>query len=103
MEDKTSFLRKLAVQLQEWDTEIDELKVKAHLAKADAKDELLKQIEELRVKSEAAQIKLKQLQETGDEAWDEIKAGMEKSWTELKGAMRSAMAKFTEDKNEKRA
>ena len=98
MQDKKSYLEMLADQLREWDTEIDELKVQAHLAKADAKDEFAKQIEELRVKKEAAQGKLQQLQEAGDEAWDDIKAGVEKSWTEMKGAFRSAIAKFTDDK-----
>lgn len=98
MQDKKSYLEMLADQLREWDTEIDELKVKAHLAKADAKDELQKQIEELRVQKEAAQSKLKQLQDAGDEAWDDIKVGVEKSWTEMKGAFRSAMSKFTDGK-----
>jgi len=98
MQDKKSYLEMLADQLREWDTEIDELKVKAHLAKADAKDEFAKQLEELRAKKEAAQSKLQQLQETGDEAWDDIKAGVEKSWTEMKGAFRSAISKFTDDK-----
>lgn len=98
MQDKKSYLEMLADQLRVWDTEIDELKVKAHLAKADAKDELAKQIEELRIKKEAAQSKLQQLQEAGDEAWDDIKAGVEKSWTEMKGAFRSALSKFTDDK-----
>ncbi len=98
MEDKKSFLQKLAVQLQELDIELDELKVKAHLAKADARDELQKQIADLHVKREAAQGKLKQLQEAGDEAWDDIKDGVEKSWGELKGAFKNAMAKFTDEK-----
>jgi chromosome segregation ATPase len=98
MEDKKSFLQMLATQLQEWDTELDELKVKVHLAKADAKDELLKQIDELRAKKETAQSTLKQLQEAGDEAWDDIKGGLERSWTELTGAFRSAMAKFKDEK-----
>ena len=98
MQDKKSYLQMLADQLREWDTEIDELKVKAHLAKADAKDELAKQLEELRVKREAAQGKLQQLQAAGDEAWDDIKIGVEKSWTEMKGAFRSAMSKFTDGK-----
>lgn len=98
MQDKKSYLEMLADQLRVWDTEIDELKVKAHLAKADAKDEFAKQIEELRVKKEAAQSKLQQLQEAGDEAWDDIKAGVEKSWAEMKGAFRSAFSKFTDDK-----
>jgi len=98
MQDKKSYLEMLADQLREWDTEIDELKVKAHLAKADAKDEFAKQLEELRAKREAAQSKLQQLQDAGDEAWDDIKAGVEKSWTEMKGAFRSALSKFTDDK-----
>jgi uncharacterized coiled-coil DUF342 family protein len=98
MEDKKSFLQKLSEQLQELDTELDELKVKAHLAKADARDELQKQMEELRVKRDEAQIKLKELQGVGDEAWDEIKAGVEKSWGELRGAFKSALAKFQENK-----
>jgi archaellum component FlaC len=98
MQDKKSYLQMLAEQLQELDTELDELKLKAHLAKADAQDELQKQIEELRSKKEMAQGKLKQLQDAGDEAWDDIKAGVEKSWTELRGAFRSAISKFTDDK-----
>ncbi len=98
MQDKKSYLQMLAGQLQEWETELDGLKVKVHLAKADAQDELQKQIEELRSKKEMAQGKLKQLQEAGDEAWDDIKAGVEKSWTELRGAFSSAISKFTDDK-----
>jgi chromosome segregation ATPase len=98
MQDKKSYLQMLAEQLQELDTELDELKLQAHLAKAEAQDELQKQIEELRSKKEMAQGKLKQLQEAGDEAWDDLKTGVEKSWTELRGAFRSAIAKFTDDK-----
>ena len=98
MQDKKSYLEMLADQLREWDTQIDELKVKAHLAKADAKDELAKQLEELKAKKETAQSKVKELQDAGDEAWDDIKAGVEKSWTEMKGAFRSAFSKFTDDK-----
>jgi hypothetical protein len=34
------------------------------------------------------------LQEAGDGAWDDMKKGMEKSWTELRGAFSNAFAKF---------
>lgn len=94
MEDKNSYLQKLATQLQQWDTEIDQLKVKADKAKAGAKTELLKQIDELRAQKQTAQSRLAELQAAGDEAWDEIKAGVDKSWTSLKGAFKSAMSKF---------
>ncbi len=94
MEDKKSYLQKLAQQLQEWDTEMDDLKLKADRAKAGAKAEFQKQLEELRVKKEAAQSKFKELQGASDEAWDDLRTGMEKSWTELKSSFRSAVSKF---------
>ncbi len=94
MEQKQSYLNKLASQLQEWDKEIDVLKVKADNAKAGAKVELQTQLNELRAKRDSAQVKFKELQQAGDEAWDDIKDGVEKSWTELKGAFKSAMSKF---------
>ncbi|NUM68634.1 hypothetical protein HUU39_25750, partial [candidate division KSB1 bacterium] len=57
--------------------------------------EIEEQITELRAKKDAAMLKFNQLQEASDEAWEDIKAGAEKSWTELKGAFKSAFAKFT--------
>jgi len=94
MEDKKSYLQKLADQLHQWDAELDELKARAGRAKADARMELFNQIDELRVKKETTQGKLEQFQDAGDGAWDDMKAGVEKSWTELTGAFASAFAKF---------
>ncbi len=92
MEDKKSYLQNLADQLHQWDVEIDELSARA--GKAEAKTEHLNQIDDLRAKKEAAQSQMKQLQEAGDGAWNDMKAGVEKSWTELTGAFASAFAKF---------
>jgi len=94
MEDKKSYLQKMADQLKRWDAEIVELKAKADKAKTESRSELRSQIDELGAKKEAAQDKLKQLQEAGDESWDEVKAGLERSWTEFKGSFSKASAKF---------
>lgn len=94
MEDKKSYLQRLAQQLQEWDKEMDELKLKADHAKSGAKVEFQKQLDELRVKKDAAQNKFNELQKAGDDAWEEVKEGLEKSWTELKTSFRSAVSKF---------
>jgi len=94
MEDKKSYLQKMADQLKQWDTEIDELKAKAIKAKAGSRTELLGQIDKLRAKKETAQDKLKQLQAAGDGSWDEMKAGLERSWKEFKGAFSNASAKI---------
>lgn len=95
MEDKKSYLQNLADQLHQWDVEIDELNARVDRANAEAKMEHLNQIDDLRTKKEAAQSQMKQLQAAGDDAWDDMKAGVEKSWTELSGAFASAFAKFT--------
>lgn len=94
MEDKKSYLHKMADQLKQWDIKIDELKAKAAKAKAESRAELLSQIDVLRAKKKSVQDKLKQLQEAGDGAWDEMKTGLERSWTEFKGAFTKASAKF---------
>ena len=94
MEDKKSYLQKMADQLKQWDAEIVDLKVKAGKAKAESRTELLNQMDELRKKKETAQDKLKQLQEAGDGSWDEVKAGLERSWKEFKGSFLNASAKF---------
>jgi hypothetical protein len=94
MEDKKSYLQKMADQLKQWDREIDELKVKTVAAKAESKTEILKQIDELRLKKKTAQEKLKQLREAGDGAWDMMKAGLERSSSEFRSAFSNAAAKF---------
>ncbi|MEJ2544078.1 MAG: hypothetical protein P8Y99_08415 [Calditrichaceae bacterium] len=94
MEDKKSYLQKMADQLKQWDAKIDELKAKAALAKAESRAELLSHIDLLRAKKKPVQDKLKQLQEAGDGAWDEMKTGLERSWTEFKNAFSNASAKF---------
>jgi hypothetical protein len=61
MEDKESYLQKLAVQLSKWGTEIDELKAKVGKTKTESKSDLLKQIDELRVRTETARENLIQV------------------------------------------
>jgi predicted nucleic acid-binding Zn-ribbon protein len=94
MKNKESYLQKLANQLQQRDAEIVELKAKADKVATESKSELFLQIDELREKTETARNKLKQLQTAEDGAWEDVKAGVEKSWEELKGAFSKASARF---------
>ena len=70
------------------------MKARVSKAQAESKTELLNQIDELHTKKENVHGKLKQLQEAGDGAWNEIKTGVERSWMEFKGAISNASAKF---------
>lgn len=69
--------------------------IEAVVARADsAKAEARRMMEELRERRQAARAKAKQLTDAGDEAWGEIKVGVEKAWHELRVALESAVAKF---------
>ncbi len=94
METKEAYKEKIEAQLREWGAKIEELRSKADQAKADAKIEYMKQVEELRKKRELAQGKLEELRSASDEAWDAIKVGVEKASADLKSAIDSAISKF---------
>ncbi|MCB0301789.1 MAG: hypothetical protein KDE52_17145 [Calditrichaeota bacterium] len=92
MTDKNYF-QKLTDQLNQWNDEIGKLKIKVGKAGAESKIALLNQIDELSAITKSAQDKLKQLQETGEQAWDSVKAGFENNWEEFKDAFSKASEK----------
>ena len=94
MGNKKYYLHQLADQLNQWGIEIDEMKAKAVKTKSGSRTEILNQIDELRVMRENAQDKLKKFQETGESAWDEMKADLKKSCSEFKGAYSKTLAKL---------
>lgn len=94
MESKEYYIAKLETQLREWSTKIDELKVQANLAKADARDEINEQIRDLRKKESALLEKLNALRKAGDEISDEVKASIENSLNDMKNIIKHAVDKL---------
>ncbi len=95
MSDKRkAYEEKLDTQLKEWDAEIALLKAKAEDAKSDAKIDYYKTIETLEHKQDKAKTKFQELKTSGDEAWEAVKGGMEKTWAEVKAAYHDAVSKF---------
>ena len=92
--DKKEFLNSLQSQIGEWQKELNDLGARADKAGARAKDELQAQIRELNTHLDDARTKLRQIQDVGPDAWEDVRAGFEKSWTEMRGAFKSALARF---------
>jgi hypothetical protein len=84
----------MEAQLKQWSTEIDILKAKAEKAKAEAKITYLKQIEELRSKQESVKGKVHELRASGDEAWEDVKKGVDNALADLKKALKRAASRF---------
>jgi len=97
-EKEKAYQEKIATQLQGFAAKIDELKVKADQAKAEAKVKYAKQIEDLRVKQESARQKLQKLKEAGGGALGDLKRGLDAAIEELNTALHDALSRFKEEK-----
>jgi lipopolysaccharide export system protein LptC len=85
---------KLDAQLRVWSAEIELFNAKADKAKAEAKIEYYKMIENLQGKHDAARTRLQELRTASDDAWEEIKKGTENIWTDVRVAFNSAASRF---------
>ncbi|PLX99651.1 MAG: coiled coil domain-containing protein [Desulfuromonas sp.] len=94
MDKKKSYEERLEAELNEWSAKIDVLKAKAAKTKSDAEINFAEEIERLEAKKAGAKAKLQQLREAGDDAWDDLKAGIEKAWSDLGSAISAATARF---------
>ena len=92
MADKRkAYEEKFDTQLKEWNAEIILLNAKADKAKAEVKVEYYKMIETLQ---DTARIKLDELRNAGDDAWEDIRTGADKVWSDARTAFDSAVARF---------
>jgi len=98
MEEKETYLKKMAKGLEHLDAKISELKARAEKATGEAQVDFQKRLEELRTKQEAARQKLKELRETGGAKWGTIKTRAQKAWDDLSGALEKAKEKFIKGK-----
>lgn len=94
MSMKEAYKKKLEAQFDEWKVEIDKLKAKANKADADAQIKYHKQIENIKTKQEAVQEKLVALKDSGDEAWEDLKAGLDNAMKNLGDAIETATSRF---------
>lgn len=91
---REDYVRKMEAKLEQWNAEIDTLIVKAALAEAELKTEYNEQIEALRNKQIEARVKLEALRDASDEAWKDMRAGVEMAWDSVGEAINSALSRF---------
>jgi hypothetical protein len=94
MSKKQAYEKKLQAQLDEWSADIDKLKAKADAAAADEQLEYYKQIEQLQSMKDTANKKLTELKKAGDDAWEDIKVGIDSASDSLGSAFKSATSRF---------
>jgi hypothetical protein len=94
MISREDYLKKLHDQLEKWNSEIDAFKVDAQNGKVDAELEFEKRIAQLRRNCEAARDKIKQIQESDNTGWEELRGGAEQMWNDIKGLFKDVKTEF---------
>jgi len=94
MSDRDAYREKAEARLELLDARISALKAKAKAAKADVEIKYNEQIEKLNDRRADARARLDELAQKGEEAWQEVKAGVEQAFGELQGAIDAAAARL---------
>ena len=85
---------KMDNNVSELDSKIESLKTKAIEAHAEQKQQYHQMLDDLTSKRDQMKDKLKELENNSGSAYEEMKAGMEKAWTELSLAFDKATSSF---------
>lgn len=91
---RRAYAEKREAQLNEWSAQLELLKAKAVVAKADLKIEYGDTINLLQHRAEEAKDGLQALRSAGDEAWGDLKGGMERMFSEGRTAYHQALSRF---------
>lgn len=94
MSMKDDYERRLKAQMDEWDARIAVFKAKADKAGADAEVDYRKNVERLRKQQRDAQKKLDELRKSGDDAWKDLRAGIDSAWESFGRAVQDATSRF---------
>ncbi|KAB2903718.1 MAG: coiled coil domain-containing protein [Kofleriaceae bacterium] len=84
-------LSKMEAQLKVWSTKLNEAVARAGDAGHQAKLDSRKQIDELKVKLDAARAKLDEAKAAGGEKWESLKGGVESTWHEIEVAFKKLL------------
>lgn len=94
MNEKTAYEKKQQARLDEWAAEIDKLKAKAKRADAEARIKLNEEIKEAEAMQQKVEDKLAELRSNTDDAWTDIKSGLDEATESLGESLRSAASRF---------
>ncbi len=93
MSTKEAYKQKIEAELELAQAKLAELKAQAKISTADVRIAYAKQIDALEQGIDTTKARLKELGEAGEEAWQQLKEGVESAWGTT-AAVQDAAAKF---------
>jgi hypothetical protein len=95
---KDAYQEKLEAQIEEQRARLELLKAKAQRAAADVKIMAYEEIGDVDAKLDALKGKLKELSSASGDAWQDMKSGVEKAWTDLTRSCEKAARRFNDER-----
>jgi hypothetical protein len=96
MSDKDTYKEKMQAQLDEWKEEVGKLKEKAAGISAEAKAEINIKIQGLEEKMNEGKTKLEELADATEDAWENVKVGLDSLWNSVKQTIQETVDKIKE-------
>ena len=93
MEEQKTYLKRMAENLEQLDTNIAELKAGAEKATGQAKADLKRRLEDLRSTLDVARQRLEEFKGAGAEEWEALKGRAQKAWDDLSADFEKIKAK----------
>ena len=93
-EKKQAYENKIQAQLDEWQAEINKLKAQAQEKGADAQIAYNEQLAKLEEKKDNAAAKLDAVKSASDNAWQDLKGGVQQATQDLSDVLDSARRQF---------
>jgi len=95
MNEKEAYEKKQHAKLAEWEAEIDKLKAKAEQADADARIKIEEDLKQAEAIKDNVAARLDEVKGSADDAWRDLKTGIDAAATNLTSALRSATSRFS--------
>ena len=84
---KEAYKEKMEAQLRIWTSRLEGVKARADKATAEAKIELMRQAEQLKVFEISAKKHVAEVESSAAETWHKVKGRMEQAWNQLSGSI----------------
>lgn len=102
MSKRHEYLEKLKAQLEEWQYDIDRLEAKMEDVQGEAKTKMDQTLTDLKAKQKDVQAKFKKIEEAAEDAWGDVRDGLELAWDSLKLGFLAAKSEFIEKSQQKK-
>ena len=96
--EKSKLKEQLKEEITKWQTKMDEAKLQLHLGAKEAQDKIDPIVRELELKYQQALKKWEEIDDASEDAWDDIKEGLQSSFKSMSEAFNKAKKHFKEDK-----